>query len=250
MACISTALSELESRVLGAVPRRALLRGGRPAARLRLQDRRQRAAAGQAQGRPSPGGAGGSGCRPGPFAAAAGRPRPRLLLRLLRGGSAIGSGAGETPLGRGASGGRSLSGRLGASTRERLARPVYVSKPRWAASRVRRREDRDRCRVEAAGRGRSWKARRCGRDVALFRTAREVPDSEAWRWDRDFQDVPRARLLPDRPQPRLKAVQLERPEAPELPVLRAVEVREPVLSSPPASHRSATSTVCSRSWVT
>ena len=46
----------VRARVAGAraVSRRALLRGGRSPAGLRLQDRRQRAAAGQAQGRPAP----------------------------------------------------------------------------------------------------------------------------------------------------------------------------------------------------
>ena len=51
VACLSTVLSELESHVLGALPRRALLHGHRRAARLRLQDGRQRAPARQAQGR-------------------------------------------------------------------------------------------------------------------------------------------------------------------------------------------------------
>ena len=54
VACLSTVLSELESHVLGALPRRALLHGHRRAARLRLQDGRQRAPARQAQGGGAP----------------------------------------------------------------------------------------------------------------------------------------------------------------------------------------------------
>ena len=52
--CLSTALSELESRVLGAVSGRLLLRAGGRAAGVRHKDGGQRTAAGQAQGRRAP----------------------------------------------------------------------------------------------------------------------------------------------------------------------------------------------------
>ena len=54
VACLTTVLSDLESRVLSPLPRRPLLRGHRGAARLRLQDGRQRPPARQAQGRRAP----------------------------------------------------------------------------------------------------------------------------------------------------------------------------------------------------
>ena len=54
VACLSTVLSELESRVLSPLPRRLLLHDDRRAAGLRLQDRGQCAAARQAQGRRAP----------------------------------------------------------------------------------------------------------------------------------------------------------------------------------------------------
>ena len=54
VACLSTVLSELESQVLVALPRRPLLHGHRRAARLRLQDGGQRPAAGEAQGGRAP----------------------------------------------------------------------------------------------------------------------------------------------------------------------------------------------------
>ena len=54
VACLSTVLSELESRVLAPLPRRLLLHVDRREARLRLQDGGQCAAARQAQGRRAP----------------------------------------------------------------------------------------------------------------------------------------------------------------------------------------------------
>ncbi len=51
VACLGDVLSELESEVLVALPRRLQLRGGRRAARVRHEDGRQRPSARQAQGR-------------------------------------------------------------------------------------------------------------------------------------------------------------------------------------------------------